>query len=195
MARGSKTPKYLVNAAQRARVARSNHSNHQEPPDPTPVIVSDISVDDISDDENELCSWPGGVNNHLQIESELSEENWLDLPVDMEGGCFNTEEEDHDGQSEEEDEDLYEQEDEELRNSLEESIIHEARANFNAYENLTRKIPTSEWAKAEANCSFGYKSYNGNSKRSKRRAQKKDADGKKARTGQVSIMRDLVSCY
>ena len=123
-----------MNAAQRARLGRSNHGNHQEPQlDPTPVIASDISVDDISDDktsddENELCSWPGGVNNHLQIESELSEENWLDLPVDMEGGCFNTEEEDHDGQSEEEDEDLYEQEDEELRNSLEESIIHKARA-------------------------------------------------------------------
>src|SRR5271155_3951238 len=110
MARGSKTPKYLLNAAQRARLGRLNHSNHQEPQFYPTLIASDSSIDDISDDkisddENELCSWPGGVNNHLQIESELSEENWLDLPVDIEGGCFDMEEEDHDRQSEEEDED------------------------------------------------------------------------------------------
>ena len=90
MARGSKTPKYLLNAAQRARLGRLNHGNYQEPQlDPT-LIASDSSIDKISDDENELCSWPGGVNNHLQIESELSEENWLDLPVDIEGGCFDS---------------------------------------------------------------------------------------------------------
>ena len=36
----------------------------------------------ISDDE--VCSWPGGVNNHLQVESELSEENWVDLSAVIE---------------------------------------------------------------------------------------------------------------
>jgi hypothetical protein len=96
-----------------------------------------------------------------------------------------------DGQSEEEDEDLCDQEGEELRNSLEECVIREARANINAYENLTRRISTSEWARAEAHHGLGY---NGGSKRSKRRARKKVADGKKAQTGHVVMLCSLVSC-
>jgi len=136
MARASKTRRHLLNAARRARLGRSNHGSYQELQlDPTSIVtdssVDDISHDEISDDENELCNWPGGVNNHFQIESELLEENWLDLPAVIEGEFSDMEEED---------EDLCDQEGEELRNSLEECIMQEARANINAYENLTRKI-------------------------------------------------------
>ena len=89
-----------------------------------------------------MCSWPGGVNNHLQVESELLEENWVDLSAVTEpvGALVEKLDEgyENDGESsEEDDEDLCDQEGEELRNSLEECIIQEARANMNTYKNLT----------------------------------------------------------
>ena len=40
-------------------------------------IVVDSSGDGAEISDDEVCSWPGGVNNH-QVESELSKENWVD---------------------------------------------------------------------------------------------------------------------
>jgi hypothetical protein len=95
--------------------------------------VVDSSDDDAEISDVEVCSWPGGVNNHLQMESELLEENCEDLSAVTEVEKLD-ESNENDGQSEEEDEDLCDQEGEELRNSLEECIIQEARANINAWQ-------------------------------------------------------------
>jgi hypothetical protein len=192
MSRGSKIRRKHLDAATRARSGRSNHGSNQKALLNPTVIAVDSSGDGAEISDDEVCSWPGGVNNHLQVESDLLEENWVDLsrsavmePV----GSFGEELDEgneNDGQSsDEDDEDLCDQEGEELRNSLEESIIQEARANLNAYENLTRRISNVEWTKAEAHRGLGY---NGNSKRSKRRARQKVANDKKAQTGHVLII-------
>jgi len=110
MGRRSKIQRHRLTAASHARLSRSHRRDGHQEPQPDPIVI-DSASDDGSDDNTE-CSWPGGVNNHLQIESELLEENWIDSP---EGFA------EVDGQSEEEDEDLCDQEGEELRNSLEDS--------------------------------------------------------------------------
>ena len=114
MGRRSKIQRHRLTAASHARLSRSYHRDGHQEPQPDPIVIdnADGASDDDSDDNTE-CSWPGGVNNHLQIESELLEENWIDSPEGFS---------EVDGQSEEEDEDLCDQEGEELRNSLEECV-------------------------------------------------------------------------
>ena len=75
MSRGSKIRRKHLSAATWARSGRSNHSSNRKARLNPTVTMVDSSDDDAEISDDEVCSWPGGVNNHLQVESELLEEN------------------------------------------------------------------------------------------------------------------------
>ena len=79
MSRGSKIRRKHLDAATRARSGRSNHGSNQKALLNPTVIAVDSSGDGAEISDDEVCSWPGGVNNHLQVESDLK----ANLPLAM----------------------------------------------------------------------------------------------------------------
>jgi hypothetical protein len=81
--------------------------------------------------DQDVCSWTGGVNNHL----EDGPDNWVDVPEDLEM------------------DDLEELEGEELRNSLENHMNQEskmfAKVDVAIYQKLVQSISSKEWKRAE----------------------------------------------
>lgn len=190
MGRNSKNRQNQLQAARRARSGRSQirsshrfdniSDGHREIliASGSGEVMTGDSMDaamvadseDEEDDGTQVCTWPGGVNNHIEDEDDwidLSEDFGTDLRVglDVQSGSGSG------SGSEDSDEELQELGGEELLKSLEDQIIQEAEANLTAYRNLSRAIPKQEWERAEANRKLGY---NKQSKRTKRRKRQEE---------------------
>lgn len=151
----NKRKKHLKSAA-RARAGPRFHEPVRLPlsRQNDPIIVDSDS--ESSDGEiEEVCSWTGGVNNHLHDNADDWED---DLSADFEGMDI-----------------LDELEGEELRHSLEAQMTQESESlgEDSIYRALMRSISTKEWKKAESHRGHGY---NGQSDRTKRRREKEARD-------------------
>jgi ribosomal protein S13 len=139
-----------------------------------PII---LNSDSEPESDEEVCSWTGGVNNHL----EDNPEDWIDLS----------------GMDSEPDDELEELEGDELRGSLETEISREAEVLQNSdtalYQKLMRLISFKEWKQAEKNRALGY---NGQSARSKRRKRKdvRDKECRDEETQKSSAHNSLTLC-
>lgn len=159
MGRHSNKHRTLLKSAARARAGPRyvpEKSSHEMPPaSPENTAINPIILDSEPEDEDEICAWTGGVNNHLEDDPE----DWGDLSDD----------------TNELDDEIEELEGEELQRSLEAQMAREAKIILEAtvYQKLMRKIPTKEWKKAEMNQGFGY---NGQSERSKRQKRKNERE-------------------
>jgi hypothetical protein len=98
----------------------------------SPII---LNSDSEPESDEEVCSWMGGVNNHL----EDNPEDWIDLS----------------GMDTESDDELEELERDELRGSLEAEMSQEAEVLQNLdtalYQKLMQSISLKEWEQAEKN--------------------------------------------
>jgi ribosomal protein S13 len=152
----NKRKKHLKSAA-RARAGPSHVpeiSTENKPAGASPIRATSVSDLTLEGDQD-VCSWTGGVNNHLEDRPD----DWVDTPEDLEM------------------DDLEELEGEELQNSLENQMDQESemfeKADAAIYRKLMRSISSKEWKRAEMNRGLGY---NGQSERSKQRKKKEVKD-------------------
>ena len=167
MTRYSKKHKKYLESAARACAGRCyvpKESVEIRSGSPEPVLTNTLAANPIildsdaePESDEEVCSWKGSVNNHL----EDNPEDWVDLS-------------DLDSES---DDELEELKGDALRGSLEAEMSREADALQNSdtalYEKLMRLISSKDWKKAEKSRALGY---NGKSKRSKRQKSKEMRD-------------------
>jgi ribosomal protein S13 len=174
--RSRKHTKFLQSAAR----ARAGHRNIPEDspemegsPEPvltmpaSPIIVDSKPEESAINEDAEVCTWMGGVNNHLEDDPE----DWIDLSNDT-------------AIDDKSDDELDELEGDALRQSLETQMALEAEVLENSaglYQCLMRSISSKEWKKAEKNRGLGY---NGQSSRSMRR-KRKEARDKESRDGET----------
>lgn len=134
------------------------------------TATNPIILDLEPEDDDEICTWAGGVNNHLEDDLE----GWIDLSEDSD-----------------DDDEIEELEGDELRESLESQMAREAETILEAavYQKLMRKITPKEWKKAELNRGLGY---NGQSERSQQRrkknAREKEFRDKQSRKSSVHVL-------
>ena len=142
MPRRSKLREKHLRSAARARSARTSLDTNFSPtlhsPSPTDVFHT------IPESDDEICSWTGGVNNHITKEMQ-------DDPLFISDTSS--------------DEDLSELEGDELRNSLKAQALR-VKGKPVPYHQIMQPRSSAQWRKVESNRSLGY---NGHSSRTKRR--------------------------